>query len=583
MGIQRKVRGFTLVELLITIGVFSLVFGGIIASVQFTMKLISISKATTSAMSLANERLEYIRSLSYNSIGTISGIPNGPIPQNATTTLNGIVFHERVLIRYVDAPDDGTGASDANGIVADYKQAKVEYSWATLNGTSTIFLLTNIIPPGVETTAGGGTLTVNVFDANVQPIQGAEVHIYNDTTTTTINTMQFTDVNGVAMFSGAPAASNYEITVTKTDFSTDQTYTATTSNPNPITPHVAVIESAVSTMNFQIDELSDLTIRTIEPRVYGSFSDLFPDASLTASMTDTVVASGNIELGGGAGAYVPSGTVFATATTPTTIIGWQSVEWSATVPTFTGLTVSVYAVTGTSTYTLVPDADLAGNSTGFTSGNVDISGLDSGVYPSLALGATLTSSNPIETPLLREWNISYVISETPIGGIPFTFTGSKVIGTDASANPIYKYNGVHATDGSGEITLNNMEWDSYSLVLGTVAYDIQEACANIPFVLDPGITDTLILTLVPSVSDTMRVSVIDTTGNPIPNASVEISRPGFSDTKMTSACGQVFFNTGLSANIDYEIEVQKTGYTTQTITPIEIDNDETLQVTLISS
>ncbi len=580
---RRERRGFTLVELLVTIAVFGLVFGGLIASIQFTMKLISISKAKTTALSLANERLEYIRSLAYDGIGTVSGIPGGPIPQNSTTTLNGITFHERVLIRYVDSPDDGTGASDINGILADYKEVKVEYSWPSATGTSTIFLLTNIVPKGIETTAGGGTLTVNVFDAGVQPIQGASVHVYNDTTTSTIDVTQFTNADGIVMFSGAPAAANYEITVTKAGYSTDQTYEATTTNPNPVTPHVAVIESTVSTMNFQIDELSNLRVRTIEPVTYGTWSDSFDDMSKIGSMADTVLASGNVELAGGAGAYVPLGTVYATGTTPSPTIGWHHAEWSASLPVATSLTVRVYAVDAGGGYTIIPDSALPGNSAGFTTSPLSLTSVDAGAYPTLALVAELTSSDVNVTPALHSWSITHVASENVLSGIGFSFIGNKIIGTDLAAMPIYKYSQSHTTDGSGEIALSNLEWDSYTLELTSGMYDIKEACADIPYVLNPDVNETLTLTLVPSVSDTMRVSVIDTNNNPVYGASVELSRPGLSETEITSTCGQVFFNSGLSAASDYEVEVQKSGYVTQTVTPIEIDGDEILKIVLIAS
>lgn len=580
---RRERRGFTLIELLVTIAVFGLVFGGLIASIQFTMKLISISKAKTSALSLANERLEYIRSLTYNSIGTVSGIPSGPIPQNSTTTLNGITFHERVLIRYVDSPDDGTGASDVNGILADYKEVKVEYSWPSTTGTSTIFLLTNIVPEGIETTAGGGTLTVNVFDAGVQPVQGASVQVRNDTTTSTINTTQFTNANGVAMFSGAPAAANYEITVTKAGYSTDQTYEATTTNPNPATPHVAVVESTVSTMNFQIDELSNLLVRTIEPVTFGTWNDSFDDMSEIGSMTDTTLSSGNVELTGGAGAYVPLGTVYATGTTPTPFIGWHHAEWSASTPIATSLIVRVYAVDAGGGYTIIPDSALPGNSAGFTTSPLNLTSVDAGAYPTLALVAEMTSSDVNVTPALHSWSITHVASENVLSGIGFSFTGSKIIGTDTLAMPIYKYSQSHTTDGSGEVALQNLEWDSYALTLASGTHDIKESCADVPYVLNPGVNETLTLTLVPSDTHTLRVSVVDVSDNPIYGANVELSRPGFTVTEMTSTCGQVFFNSGLGAAVDYEVAVQKSGYVTQSITPVDIDGDDVLKVVLITT
>lgn len=573
-------RGLSLVEMLVTIAVFALVFGGLFTAVQFTLKIMSSSKATTSALSLANERIEYIRSLSYNDIGTISGIPDGSIPQNSTTTLNGITFYERVLIQYVDSPDDGEGASDENGILADYKQVKVEYSWNGFNGTSTIFLLTNIVPPGIESTTGGGTLTVNVFDAGVLPVGGASVHIYNDTTTSTIDTTQFTNANGVATFAGAPAAANYEITVTKADYSTDQTYTATTSNPNPATPPVAVLESAVSTMNFQIDELSDFTIRTIEPPTYGVFSDTFADSTRIGSSTNTAVVSGDIELSGGIGSYAPLGIILSTSTSPVTIERWSTAEIVSTVPVGTSLKIRVYDVSPSGEYTLIQDSDLSGNSAGFTTESISLSSLSTVVHPSIALGAELTSGDVSVTPKIHAWSITHIATEPTIGNISFTLTGAKVIGTDSDAFPIYKYSESHSTDAGGDITLNNLEWDSYSLELDTAGYDIAEACADLPFALDPGVSDTLILTLAPETGNTLRVSVVDDVNNPVVGAEVEITRPSFSDSGNTSACGQTFFDTGLANQSDYEVQVSKLGYISKTVTEVAIDGDSILKVIL---
>jgi prepilin-type N-terminal cleavage/methylation domain-containing protein len=580
---KMSARGLSLVEMLVTIAVFGLVFVGLFSAVQYTLQIMSSSKATTSALSLANERIEYIRSLPYNSIGTVSGIPSGSIPQNATSTLNGITFYERVLIQYVDSPDDGEGAADENGILADYKQVKVEYSWRGLQSTSTIFLLTNIVPPGIESTAGGGTLTVNVFDAGVIPIQGASVHIYNDTTTSTIDTTQFTNVNGIATFAGAPAAANYEITVTKAGYSTDQTYVATTSNPNPVTLPVAVIESAVSTMNFQIDELSDLTVRTIEPPTYGTFSDTFSDMSLVGSSTNTTLVSGSVELGGGAGAYVSSGTLFSTSTAPTPIERWESLTFDLNIPASTTARVRVYDASPSLGYTLVSDADLPGNSAGFTTSPVDISALSTGSHARLAMGVELTSVDSNVTPQIHAWSLSYVATEPVVGNVFFTLIGSKTIGTAADASPIYKYSDSHNTDAGGDVTLNDLEWDSYDLTLDTSGYDIAEACSNLPFALEPGISDTLTLTLVADAAHTLRISVVDDTGDSVSDADVEISRPAHSDSDLTSSCGQVFFNTGLGVYDDYEVNVSKTGYVDKTVTGVSVDGDSTLQVIIVPS
>ncbi len=570
-------KGFTLIELLVTSALMLLVFGGLLASVQYTLRVISNTKATTSALALANEKIEYIRSLSYADVGTTAGIPNGVILENSTTSLNGVTLYERVLIQYIDSPDDGFGASDSNGIMADYKEVKVEYSWAGMQGTSTIFLLTDIVPPGIESTMGGGTLTVNVFDSQVQPVLGAEVHIINNTTTTTINTSRFTNASGVAMFSGAPAAANYHITVSKAGYSTDKTYVATTSNPTPITSPVAVVESAVSTMNFQIDELSDLEVKTVAPSVHGNFIDTFDDSSLVHSFVNTEVSGGSLVLSGGIGSYAPSGSVLSVSTTPSTITSWENAEWHSLAPSGTSQIFHMYYIpTGTSTYALIPDSDLPGNSVGFVVSPINLSSLSVSTYASLMLVAEFTTSDASTTPSIQDWEINYVMSEASIGNIPFTLTGNKIIGS----TPVYKYQENHVTDGGGSVEINNLEWDVYSVILGTGSYDISNACASLPYILNPGVHEVLKLTLVPSVAFSLRVTVVDIDGNTIPSASVTLSRSGFSNEKITTSCGQSFFNTGLGSNSDYILTLHATGYVSQTISDVVVDGSNVQTVTL---
>lgn len=572
--------GFTFIELLVAVAVVTLFFGGLIVSLQYALKLIANSKAAAGAHALANERLEYIRSLDYNDVGTVSGIPNGPIPQNATTTLNGIVYTERVLVQYVDAPEDGFGAADTNGILADYKQVKIEYSWQTQTGTSSMFLLTNVVPVGIESVAGGGTLKVNVFDAAVQPLAGAEVHVYNDTTTSTIDVTTYTNVDGIAYFAGAPAAANYQITVTSPGYSTDQTYSASSTNPNPSPPHVAVLESLVSTMNFQIDQKSDLLVRTVGPSTDGSFDDDFVDVTGIASSSNIAQSGSEILLAGGAGSYASQGVFFAGSTTPAVITGWDTFSFTASSSASTTALVSLYTVTGTSTYTLVPDGDLPGNAAGFGSSPVDISMLDEGTYPTLALGATLATIDSNVSPEIDAWSLHYIVSEPAISDVSFTMQGHKTIGTTATASPVYKYDWDHITDGSGELQLSGLEWDTYTFTINSAGYDISEACNTIPYVLLPNVDETLTLTLVPDALYSIRVVVEDGSGNPILDADVDLTRSGFSASESTSSCGQAFFNSGLGAYADYQVQVSKSGFTTETVTDVTISGDESLRVIL---
>jgi hypothetical protein len=297
---------------------FMVLFGGF----KISLSLIAQTRVKMTAMSLAQDRIEYIRSLSYNSVGTTSGIPNGSVPQNRTVTLNGVTFNERVLIEYVDDPADGQEALDTNAIPADYKRVKVEYTWLVDGDSKSIASISNIVPRSIETTAGGGTIRVNVLDDNSQLLPGASVRLIN--TGESIDVTRFSDSTGAALFSGAPAGSGYEVVVTGPiggrDYSIDQTYEATTTNPVPVSVPFSLLEADVSTVTFKIGELSNLLVRLLTSVTDSVVTETFLDATGVASSTATIVISGDeARLTEVAGVYDNNGEIYLLPVTPTTI------------------------------------------------------------------------------------------------------------------------------------------------------------------------------------------------------------------------------------------------------------------------
>lgn len=89
--LQSKIgsRGFSFVELIITAAIAALVFGGLFASYESIISIIRESRLKANALALATERIEYIRSLPYASVGTQGGVPSGTLPQTSTAVLNG--------------------------------------------------------------------------------------------------------------------------------------------------------------------------------------------------------------------------------------------------------------------------------------------------------------------------------------------------------------------------------------------------------------------------------------------------------------------------------------------------------------
>ena len=60
-----------------------------------------------------------------------------------------------------------------------------------------------------------------------------------------------------------PDVEGYEITVTKSGFSTDQTHASGTGNPNPLKPHAIVVQQQITQTSFAIDEESSLDVTTV--------------------------------------------------------------------------------------------------------------------------------------------------------------------------------------------------------------------------------------------------------------------------------------------------------------------------------
>jgi len=161
--------------------------------------------------------------------------------------------------------NDATPESDDQDTLnTDYKRAKVTVSWSTPRGDKKIYTISDIAPPGIETTDGGGTLILHTFNSNGLPVAEANVHIYNDTLDPVVDLNLTTNVDGELILPGAPAAtSSYQVTVSKTGYSTDQTYAATSTYPNPIRPHLSVLEGQTTEASFAIDTVSVLTVQAV--------------------------------------------------------------------------------------------------------------------------------------------------------------------------------------------------------------------------------------------------------------------------------------------------------------------------------
>ncbi len=102
-----------------------------------------------------------------------------------------------------------------------------------------------------------------VLDAAFSPLPRAEVKIENSEVSPSISLTTLTSDQGKVIFPGSPASDSYEITVTKTDYSTAQTYDVSPQNPSPSPGHLSILEGKTTEATFLIDRLGSKSVDTL--------------------------------------------------------------------------------------------------------------------------------------------------------------------------------------------------------------------------------------------------------------------------------------------------------------------------------
>ncbi len=562
---MRPLRGMSFIDVLVGIAIMLIVFTGLTVLLSTSLKVSTLAKNRSVATTIAEGQMEYIRSLSYDSVGTVGGIPAGIIPQYATTTTNGLTVVTRTLIEYIDDPADGLGALDTNGIDTDYKRIKISATYSVSGKPHTLNIVSNFSPSGIETNAGGGTLKISVVNAVGTGVSGATVHIVNASSSPTVDFTTFTDATGIVYLPGALASSEYQVYVSKSGYSSTQTYERVGVNQNPAPGYLTVAVNQTTTGTFAIDRLSALLVRTFYPIASSTYSDTFADSSGIGASTNTVVSSGVVALTTtGPGVYQSSGNAKSIVISPAYLNAWTSASITSEVDSGEAILFHVLDSAGA----IIPDADLPGNTAGYQS-TVDLSSLSIVTYPSLKLSADFTTSDTSQTPQLKSWNVQYLRGPIPFPNVPFTVAGAKNIGATVALVPIIKTT-VATSTGTAASTALSLEWDSYELSLS--GYDIVSACHAPPYVLAPSASIDSSLILGSSTPRSLLVSTDDASGA-LANASVTLSRTGYSKTVITDACGSAYFGA-LTAASDYTLTASKTGYTTYTATSVTVSTHE---------
>ncbi|MBO8159243.1 carboxypeptidase-like regulatory domain-containing protein [Thermosyntropha sp.] len=114
-------KGFTLLELLLSVLILAIIITAFAPIITFTAQNFEYNRAKMTAVKLANKKMEEIRSLSFGDIGTIGGNPAGAIPPLEEVKVGRHTF---LIETYVNWIEEG-GCLSGQNADWDYKQVRI--------------------------------------------------------------------------------------------------------------------------------------------------------------------------------------------------------------------------------------------------------------------------------------------------------------------------------------------------------------------------------------------------------------------------------------------------------------------------
>ena len=264
---SRQPAGFTLIESLFGMVILTILLVALFTIISTNLANLFQSKARSMALAIAQEKLENLKNLPYDSLATQGGTiyPSGSIPDNENLTHNNLRFRVHIDIRYVDNDYDGniggTGGKPADLYPYDYKKATVQIYTAT-GSMKLAELSSDVAAKAAETTGNTGVLILRVINAAGTPVEGATVQITNTKQSPNVSIESQTDVQGQLVIPKLPpdAQNGYHVVISKGGYSTEQTWPSSASNPTPTNPDFGLITQQTTVKTFAIDTLANLTL-----------------------------------------------------------------------------------------------------------------------------------------------------------------------------------------------------------------------------------------------------------------------------------------------------------------------------------
>jgi hypothetical protein len=274
---QRNEGGFTLVELIFGAVIMALMVSAIASLYVSNLQTVVLGKGRAIGVALANEKMEALRDLPYDSVATQNGTiyPPGNIFDNETTTRDNFKFTIHTDISYIDDPYDGYASCPCStGPAAgkpkdlypyDYKKAQITVKLVS-SGAVVATATTDIAGKAAETSSNTGILSITVIGADSSPIANAIVTITNSNPSPAVNITTTTDNQGLVLIPKLPPYSNnsYHITASLPGYSTDGTIPDPPGSQSAVQQDMNVLVQQVNPITLKIDRLSTLYVHAVD-------------------------------------------------------------------------------------------------------------------------------------------------------------------------------------------------------------------------------------------------------------------------------------------------------------------------------
>lgn len=213
---MKNENGSALLELIISMTILAAMMLSLLPALTFITQATVSTKIRTIGYNVAVKEAEKIKSLNYDDVGVAGGNPAGAVTADKDVRQEGVNFHIKTRIKWVDDSDDNLTPLDQDP--RDYKKITVTASWTFGKIAKNASISTIISRESMEQISTGGNIKVIVKDNDQVPIDDAQVHI---TTGPSSPINDFTDEMGETFFAlldPSQTEGDYSISVEKNDY-----------------------------------------------------------------------------------------------------------------------------------------------------------------------------------------------------------------------------------------------------------------------------------------------------------------------------------------------------------------------------